>query len=525
MHGALADVLAVAGRYRSVIILTSIIVPVVALVFSMQQSKVYRATTEVLLDRQDLGAALTGIPNAGTDADPERYARTQATIASVPAVATRAIRLSGVEGITANDLLRNSDVSPRVDSDLLRFTVDNGVARNASRLATAYASAFTRYKLETDTASLRGARRELEGRLADLRKAGAVNSQMYADVFKKVQDLRTLELLQSRATVVPATSTEQVQPRPIRSAALGAVLGLLLGLGFAVLWNVLDKRIRSEDEVEAGLVLPLLARLPRYEKKVRGRDVLVMLNDPSHPAAESVRQLRTNLELSVIGSGGKTILVTSAAPKEGKSTTMANLAVALARAGHRVALVDLDLREPMIASAFDLEGRPGITDVTRERVGLEDALVSVRLQPPSVAHAGSYADPGPGTLNVLPAGTIPPDPGELVGAQRLALVIKTLRQEHDFVLIDAPPILAVGDAVSLSTIADALFVVVRLDAIDRQMLRDMSRALSSCPCAKLGFVVTNVEPKDLYGTARYSHNAAASDSRRTPLRGVATTPR
>jgi capsular exopolysaccharide synthesis family protein len=244
-----------------------------------------------------------------------------------------------------------------------------------------------------------------------------------------------------------------------------------------------------------------------------------------HRAAESVRVLRTNLELAAISNDAKTIMVTSAAPGEGKSTTVANLAVALARSGHKVALVDLDLREPSVARAFDLEGRPGITDVTMERVMLEEALTTIPLDTPSLSRQSTSVISSGGLLDVLPAGTIPPDPGEFVGAHRLALVLRTIAQRHDFVLIDSPPILAVGDGVSLSTIVDAMFVVVRLDVIDRRTLREMSRAVSSCPCATLGFVLTNVEAKELYGTAHYGHDARGSDDTRTPLRGVAATPR
>jgi len=524
-HGALTGVLSLATRYKSVIILMTVIVPIVALGVSLQQQKVYRATAEVLLDRQDLGAALTGIPSADANADPERYARTQAAIASVPAVARRAIKISGVKGVTTDDLLADSTVSPRVDSDLLQFIVDNTDATDAIRLATAYAVAFGSYKFEKETASLRAARKELEARLADLRAQGAVGTQMYADVFKQVQDVRTLELLQARASVARnATTAEQVQPRPVRSAALGAVLGLLLGFGIAALWNTLDKRIRTEAEVEEGLGLPLLARLPRYTKKVRGRDSLVMLEDPSHHAAEAIRLLRANIELASMGQDAKTIMVTSAMPKEGKSTTIANLGVALARAGHRVALVDLDLRQPVLSKAFDLVGRPGVTDVLMERASLDDALSPVELTSSSRPRQASVANSSAGALRVLPAGPIPPDPGEFVGAQRLAVLMSTLRQQYDFVLIDAPPVLAVGDAVSLSTISDALFVVVRLDVLNRPMLRDLSRVLRSCPCAKLGFALTNAGTREMYGT-QYGHAVKEATEEPTPLRGIAASPR
>ena len=156
---------------------------------------------------------------------------------------------------------------------------------------------------------------------------------------------------------------------------------------------------------------------------------------------------------------------------------------------------------------------------------LEEAMVSIRLTAPSVSHTAPRSGPGDGALYVLPAGTIPPDPGEFVGSQRLAQIVGGLRARFDFVLIDAPPILAVGDAVSLSVLADALFVVVRLDVIDRPTLRDLSRALNSCPCLRLGFVLTNVEVKEFYGTAHYGQAARESGRQHTEVRGVAATPR
>lgn len=502
-HGTLEEFIAVARHYRWVIIVATLAVPIVAFALSSTQSKVYRATSEVLLDQQDLGSALTGIPNTSSGTDPERFARTQAALASVAAVAERALALAEVDGMTARQLLRSSDVSPRSDADLLKFTVDNASATTAARLATAYATAFTSYQLERDTANLGRARKELESRLADLRRQGASDSQLYADLFEKANSLRTLELLQARASVVrPATTGVQVEPRPVRNAALGVVLGLLLGFGTAFLLNTLDKRVRHEDEVESGLGIPLLARLPRYGRRTSDRPELVMLKEPTHIAAESVRRLRTNLELAAMTVQAKTVMVTSAAPREGKSTTISNLAVALARSGHDVVLVDLDLRKPIVSKIFNLDGRLGVTDAVLRRSRLDDALTPIHLTAP---RARGLASAPLGTLRVLPAGPLPSDPGEFVTSPGLAELLQELRDRSDFVLIDAPPMLAVGDAVSISTIADALFVVVRTDITDRPMLRDLARTLEGCPAARLGFVLTDVDLSEIYGSGRYGY--------------------
>ena len=516
----LADFVAVVRHYRVLIIPFVVLVPITAFLYATQQPAVYQANAEVLLEQQDLGAAITGIPTATSDSDPERYARTQAALAHVESVAQRAITIAGAN-LTPDELLRNSDVSPRVDSDLLRFTVDDPKAGRAARLASAYASAFTSYKLDRDTKALREARAELEGRLVDLRGQGATTTELYADLVRKVQDLRTLELLQARASVVrPATSAEQVAPRPIRSAALGVALGLLVGLGVAFLVNALDRRIRTTEEIETGLGLPLLARIPRFSSKA-SRQQLVMLGAPSDFAAESIRRLRTNLELAATTSTAKTIMVTSAAPQEGKSTTLANLAIALARSGHRVALVDLDLRQPAIAHLLGVDGTPGVTEVVDASLDLRLALRNVRLPERNTTRIARGSMPSPGVLDLLPAGSLPPDPGEVVASQSLALLLAHLREGYDFVLIDAPPMLAVGDSMTLSTQVDAMFVVIRTAITNRPMLRDLSRALQVCPANAIGFVVTDVDVGEMYGTLHYGY----ADSKRTqsepvPLRNV-----
>ncbi len=498
----LSDYLAIVRRHKWVIVLSTLILPIVAIALSMQQSKVYSASSEVLLNRQDLGSALTGVPNVNAYSDPDRFARTQAALARTPEVAERSIRIAGVDDVTPVELLDNSSVSPQENADLLRFTVTGGQPQTVARLANAYGEAFTTYRHEMDTTSLATARRELQGRLAELREQGATGTEVYRDLLKKEQDLRTIELLQARSTVVrQAVGAGQIAPRPKRNGALAAILGLALGIGMAFAWNALDKRVRNADEVEHVLGIPLLARLPKPSRATKG---LAMLSDPNDVDAEAVRRLRTSLELANLGVEAKSIMVTSPAAVQGKSTTIANLAVALARSGQSVALVDLDLRQPVLSSFFGADGQAGVTDVALGRAELEDALVRVRIPSPTT-RARALPGTGGGYLRVLTAGPPPPSPGEFVGTSALAQILERLRAEHDYVLIDAPPLLAVGDAMTLSTRVDAMFAVVRLGQTDRQTLRDFGRGIKASPAAKLGFVLTGVEAREMYGGSNYGY--------------------
>jgi len=214
-----------------------------------------------------------------------------------------------------------------------------------------------------------------------------------------------------------------------------------------------------------------------------------MLDDPSGLQAEAFRMLRTNLEFARLDRSVVTIVVTSAIEEEGKSTTAANLAVALARSGQRVALVDLDLRRPTQAALFGIESR-GLTAVALGHVSLHEAVVDVE-------HGGD------GRLLLLPSGPVPPDPGEFVATEAVRDIIGELRDGADTVLIDAPPSLRVGDPLTLSARADAVLVVSRLGEVRRQMLNDLARQLATVPTPVLGFVATG----SAEGDAEYGYGA------------------
>ena len=493
----IADYLVVVRRYKWLIIVTAVVVPAVAFAYSLQQNKVYRASADVLLSRQDLASVLSGIPTSSTVVDPDRYARTQAELARTPTVAGRALSIAGVQDMTAAELLASSGVAPRENTDLLSFFVDDQDGTRAANLTTAYADAFTKYKLETDTASLRSAQRELQSRLRELRRLGGTDSDAYRVLLQKSDDLRTLELLQTPATVVrPADSAFQIEPRPKRNAALGLMLGLLIGIGGAFLLNAFDRRIRHADEVEREIQIPLLAKLPTPR---RGDAPTILERAPDEPT-EAVGRLRASFDFANQHLGAKTVMITSAGPREGKSTTIANLAIALARTGRHVVLVDLDLRRPMLSRLLHLPDGPGITDFAAHDTELVDVLQPVGVTPlrARVASIGSTSEPGQGRLEVITSGRTRVEPTAFVESTGLTDALRALRGYAEIVLIDAPPILATGDAMALTGKVDAILAISRLGTLTRPTLQELARVFRRSPAPVLGLVATGAEIDEGY---------------------------
>jgi Mrp family chromosome partitioning ATPase len=413
--------------------------------------------------------------------------------------------------LSADAFLARSSVSAGTNNDLLTFTVTNHEPWLARRLVDVYARQYTIYRRQLDTAAIQTALRNVNARVKEIARSGGRHSALYASLVDRQQTLATMEALQTaNATVVKqADSASQVQPKPRRNGILGLVLGIVLGIGLAFLWEALDTRVRTAQEIGEKLGgLPLLARLPAPNRKLRGTDRLVMAEEPTGIQAEAFRMLRTNLDFVTLGREAKTIMVTSAVEQEGKSTTIANLALALARAGQRVVLVDLDLRRPYIHKFFSLQG-PGITQVALGHVSLAQALAPVAIMDPQSAGDGNGNGKSRGVvrgvLEVLPTGPIPPDPGEFVGTAVLTEILEELRERADIVLIDAPPTLSVGDAMTLSAKVDGVLVVTRMKIVRRQMLAEFGRLLAGAPTPVLGFIVTGANEEEGYGSAYYGY--------------------
>jgi succinoglycan biosynthesis transport protein ExoP len=245
-----------------------------------------------------------------------------------------------------------------------------------------------------------------------------------------------------------------------------------------------------------------------------------MLADPTSRGAEQFRALRASLDLANAEYGARALMITSAVDAEGKSTTAANLAVALARAGRRVVLIEGDVGDPQLHRLFSLDRRPGLTEVELGEANLAEALRPIGLTDDlSGTDDSSRRLERAGSLEVLPGGSVLQDPDELGFERAVGKIIKRVRGQADVVLVDAPPLLR-GHAIALSAHVDALVVIVRLKALRTSALHDLSWMLEASPATKLGFVLTGVIEK----TERDGQHQRHAASNAKPTKPTLTVP-
>lgn len=261
--------------------------------------------------------------------------------------------------------------------------------------------------------------------------------------------------------------------------AVGTLIGLVLGLVYTMLRHTLDRRIRSADVLETELGLAVVGSIP-FEKALNRGIHLLPLDGQVVPkqlfaVSEALRELRTNIQFMNVDNPPRVLVVTSPVPGDGKSTTSANLAIALAAAGQKVYLIDADLRRPRIASYFGLIEGAGLSDILAHRASIDDVVQS----------------PGAVGLHIIGAGRLPPNPSELLGSGRMKQLLEHLSSSA-VVILDAPPLLAVTDAAVLSTQADGAVIVVSAGKTTTELLRRALAALQKVGGHPLGIVLNKV---------------------------------
>jgi polysaccharide biosynthesis transport protein len=306
-----------------------------------------------------------------------------------------------------------------------------------------------------------------------LRRDVETNRQLYEGLLEKLKEAGVTAGLHSNNVKVVDVARVPMgpsEPNLPRNLAFALLLGVTSGIGLAFLLENLDNTVRTPEQAQIIAALPALGMIPLGSKRPSSEDSsrklsvaaskeaveLVTQSRPQSQMAESYRALRTSLLLSSLGAPPKVIMVTSAMPQEGKTTTSINTAIVLAQKGVRVLLIDADLRRPGIHKALGMGPRSGLSNVLTGSADVQQAITRSPLVP---------------SLYVLPAGTPPPNPAELLASANMRDMVDALSAQYDHIVIDTPPTLSVTDAVVLSTRADAVVLVIRSGRTTKQALR------------------------------------------------------
>jgi capsular exopolysaccharide synthesis family protein len=263
-----------------------------------------------------------------------------------------------------------------------------------------------------------------------------------------------------------------VVPRKSFNLAVGLVLGLTVGISLALMRHYLDNTVQGPQLLEEITGAGVVGTIP-LDKDRRNTPAISFESDRS-AAAEAFRKFRTNLQFISVDQPPRLIVITSSVPTEGKSTTSINIALALAEAGHNVVLVDGDMRKPSLDKYLGLVGSVGLSTVLSGMAGLSDVLQETKYP----------------NLTVLTAGSIPPNPSELLSSRAASRVLEDLRQRFDYVIIDTSPLLAVTDAAVLATNSDGVLVICRFGRTKREQLGHAVASLRSVGATILGSVLT-----------------------------------
>jgi tyrosine-protein kinase len=510
----------VVNRRKWLIIVVTALVAAVAVGLSLAQTPMYRAGVQVLLQGDDAERRL-----GGTDQFADARANQNRVETEIGVIESNLVQ-DAVEA----ELGREPDVSVSAEgeTDIVRISATSTEPEEAAAEANLYAETYVEWKrartiddllaaqqtVQAEIDSLQQQQDELEAPLAEMEAAlfaaetederNDIRGEM-ADYEAEIQpevtaiqsslalyraELSSLQVSQriTRTGGAQIISMAQVpeepfEPQPLRNGVLGLVVGLMLGVGAAFLMETLDDRVRSREQMERITGWPTIGLIPVIAAARDGEHDLATMEAPNSPAAEAYRALRTAVQFVGLERPLEAIQVTSAKPTEGKTTTAANLAIALAQAGKRVILLDADLRKPRLHKEFGIDNSAGFTTMLLDSNLASDAFHRTRVP----------------NLVVVPSGPPPPNPSELLSLQATRQVLKLLRAECDVLVIDSPPVLPVTDPLIISGYVDGVIVVADANAAEVKSLTRMRELLTQVNAQVVGVSVNQIDADAGYG--------------------------
>lgn len=519
------EYLAVVRRHILIIVALAVALGFGGFAYSQSKTLMYRASAQLLYEPQlDVTNPLGG-QGDGTAYGQELQLQSASAIITSPDLAKRVVALwdssAPLPSYSVSTTIKASDSdSGSGAGNALTVSVSSPDSEAAARLATAYADEFVAWRVENERARIDAAQRVIKQKLAEFRTDVQKQS---SDYFILTERLRDLEILSATATgnfklIVPATvPSVPYAPKPTRSAVMGAALGLLLGVAYAFVRERFNTSLRSNREVSQIMDLPVVGRIPTIPENALRNGPLVVVSEAEGRAAESLRALRSNLEFVSLGEGKRVLMIVSAQKGEGKSLVVANLAASMALAGKRVLLVDADLRRPRVHTLFKVRNGMGVSSVIAGLNTLEEALQTVTPLDKAVVRVGGnggrpqLSEDNYGAdarLWLLTSGPIPPNPGEIVASGRFAALIEELSaMAFDYILVDSPAFLAVGDATALAACVDGILLLVNLKMTKRPVLEEARDVLALLPAPRLGLITVS-DPSG--GEERYHYYGSTS---------------
>jgi capsular exopolysaccharide synthesis family protein len=343
---------------------------------------------------------------------------------------------------------------------------------------------------------------------ARLERELKLNENLYLTMKQKYEESRiTVAGQMGKVSILdPAMVAGKIKPNKKMNLLLGIFLGVGLGIGYAFMREFLDNTVKAVEQLERkGLIV--LGIIPdmhhnqqnqfikRADKPSKGgtdfRRRLITYEDPKSPISESYRSLRTNISYASVDKKIKSILVSSPQPGEGKSTTVANLAIAFAQLRKRTLLIDADLRKPVQHNVFNLSRGPGLAEYLVGEIDDFDSVIhSTKIE----------------NLSITTAGGLPPNPSELLGSSRMSQLVDRLEQNWDIILFDSPPIVAVTDSSMISAEIDALVMVVKAGQTDRAAVDRALDTIVNVKSPLIGVILNGANPETLAGKYSYYYS-------------------
>jgi succinoglycan biosynthesis transport protein ExoP len=495
---AMRAFLKVTRRRLPVVLVCALLVPLAALIWSLQQEDKYESTAALLFRNAKLDQSVTGSSFFSSASDATRAAETSVKLVSLRIVAERAAKKLAVPGITGASVADSVSVSLEGESDVANVSATASDPELAARIANVFAQEYIALRRNADRRAVLEAKTLVEshlGRLPPSQRQGVEGQRLQG----QVQELDLLASLQTGNAELAQSAVPNgtpVSPKPLRNLVLGLVLGLLLGIGLAFLVEQFDTRIKDEAGIEDAYGLPILASIPHS-----GKVTTPKVSDPiglGAPATESFRMLHANLRYFQVGRKIDSLLVASAAPEEGKTTVAWGLSIAEACSGTSVLLIEGDMRKPALAARIENSAKSGLSNVLAEVESLDDSVIQLDVGANSASR-----------LHVLPAGPIPPNPAELIESSRMTALLEEARSRFDLIVIDTPPAV-VADAIPLMSQVSGVLVVARLRLSRYDAARDLRDLLAHLDALPLGVVANDASPRRTSYYMPYAASARTS---------------